>query len=149
MITYSPSQQVFTSDIIITEPFSAKVVSFPTLTSRWLPRQQRPCLHRLLPWGDLAVAHPTRLARCPQVLHPPLPVVLTTQISMHVPASIPMAMVGFCVCVFVCVSALCYPGISSHLYVICSRWFPIWGTVSLAGSRGSVAPVAGPAALTE
>lgn len=118
------------------------------LTSRWLPRQLRPCLHSLLPWEDLEVALPTLLARCPQVLLPPPPAVQTTHRLMPVPASTPMVMVGYAslrVNPYLCI----YTGTSSHSSVLCPRWLSVWGTVSVSSSGGSVAPVARPAALTE
>lgn len=47
-----------------------------------------------------------------------------------------------------CVS-LCFTHVSSHSFVRNHRWLSVWGTVPLTGSRGSVAPVARPAAVTE
>lgn len=70
-------------------------------TSRWLPRQQRPCHHSFPPWEDLEVARPTLLARCQQVLLPPPPTVQTTRKWMLVPASTPTVMVGRKMCSFV------------------------------------------------
>lgn len=118
------------------------------LSSRWLPKQQRPCLRLLLAWEDLEAALPPLSTRCLQVLLPPQPVGQTTRPITSVPASTTMVMVG---CVHRCGklsgSLLCFTGAPSHpsLYFTLRR-LSVWSTVSFPSSRGSVAPVARPAA---
>lgn len=52
-----------------------------------------------------------------------------------------------CVYIFKLVSLRCTTA-SSHYFVLNPRWRSIWGTVPFSSSRGSVAPVARPAAVT-
>lgn len=122
-------------------------VSPPLRSSRWLPKQQRPCLRLLVAWEDLEAALPPLLTRCLQVLLPPQPVGQTTRPITSVPASTTMVMVG---CVLRCGNvwkSLCCTGASSHPSVYLTlRRLSVWSTVSFSSSRGSVAPVARPAA---
>ncbi len=54
-------------------------------------------------------------------------------------------------CAYICMNpCLClHTGASSHPSVLYPRWLSVWGTVPLSSSGGSVASVAGPAALAE
>lgn len=70
------------------------VFSRPILSSRWLHRQQKQCLHHLPAWEDLEAAPPTLSTRCLQVLLPPPTVAQTIRPLMCAPASTPMVTVG-------------------------------------------------------
>lgn len=127
---------------------SVNGVDLPIRSSRWLHRQQKQCLHHLPAWEDLEVALPTLLTRCLQALLPPPPMVQTIRPLTCAPASTPMVMVGGASTY--ANPCLCHTGVSSHSFVLDgSRWLSVRGTVPFSSGRGRVAPVAGPAAVTE